>query len=112
VLAKRNLQKVYNTIPKSREWLIVSCVINAIGSILLGFYIFKGKKSKMIILENVSKMQKKTWMTFFIQGIYFVFYRVNTKWHFSIQLLFTNLRWTWIITCYSKNKIKMQTKLD
>jgi hypothetical protein len=37
-------------------------VINAIGSILLGFYIFKRKKSKMITLENVSKdhaMQKK-----------------------------------------------------
>jgi len=61
-LAKRNSQQVYNTIPKSREWLIINCVINAIRSILLGFYIFKGKKSKMITLENVSKdhaMQKK-----------------------------------------------------
>jgi len=61
-LAKRNSQQVYNTIPKSREWLIINCVINAIRSILLGFYIFKGKKSKMITLENVNKdhaMQKK-----------------------------------------------------
>jgi hypothetical protein len=42
--------------------VVVSCVINAIGSILLGFYIFKGKKSKMITLENVGKdhaIQKK-----------------------------------------------------
>jgi len=61
-LAKRNSQQVYNTIPKSREWLIINCVINAIRSILLGFYIFKGKKSKMITLENVNKdhaLQKK-----------------------------------------------------
>jgi hypothetical protein len=55
VLAKRNSQQVYNTIPKSRKWLIVSHVINVVGSILLGFYIFKGKKSKMITLGNVNK---------------------------------------------------------
>ncbi len=43
--------------------MIVSCVINVVGSILLGIYIFKGKKSKMITLKNVSKnhaMEKKT----------------------------------------------------
>jgi hypothetical protein len=28
---------VYNTIPKSREWLIINCVVNADGTTLQGF---------------------------------------------------------------------------
>jgi hypothetical protein len=31
VLAKWGSQKIYNTIFKSKEWLIVNCVVNAIG---------------------------------------------------------------------------------
>jgi hypothetical protein len=46
-------------------------------------------------------MQKKTCMIFFIQGIFFIFSKVNTMWNFSIQLLFVNPRWAWI-TCYSQ----------
>lgn len=37
-------QKFYNTIPKSKQCLIVNCVINALGKFLLTFYIFKGEK--------------------------------------------------------------------
>ncbi len=29
VLAKRGSHQVYNIIPRSREWLIVNCVVNA-----------------------------------------------------------------------------------
>jgi hypothetical protein len=43
MLAKRGSQQVYNTILKSRERMTVDCVVNAIGSILLNFYIFKGE---------------------------------------------------------------------
>jgi hypothetical protein len=33
---------VYNIIPKSREWMTVNYVVNAKGTTLLRFYIFKG----------------------------------------------------------------------
>jgi hypothetical protein len=50
VLAKRGSQQVYRTIPKSKEWMTVNCTVNAIGSVLLGFYIFKGER---IAFNNV-----------------------------------------------------------
>jgi hypothetical protein len=46
MLAKRGSQQVYNTIPKSREWMIINNVINVVGGILLGFYIFKFERSR------------------------------------------------------------------
>ncbi len=46
MLAKRGSQQVYNTIPKSGEWMIVNNVINVVGGILLGFYIFKFERSR------------------------------------------------------------------
>jgi hypothetical protein len=44
VLAKRRSQQVYSTISKSREWMIINYAINAVGGILLGFYIFQGER--------------------------------------------------------------------
>jgi hypothetical protein len=41
---------VYN-IPKSKEWLVVNCVKNAMMLILLGFYIFKGERLKNNYIE-------------------------------------------------------------
>jgi len=35
---------MYNTIFKSKEWLIVNCVVNATETSLLGFYIFRGER--------------------------------------------------------------------
>lgn len=70
---------------------------------------FQGKKIKDDYIRKCKQRPcnaKKTWMTFFIQGFFNFFYKVNKKWHFSIQLLFTNPRWTWIITCYSKKNKK------
>jgi hypothetical protein len=29
-------------IPKSKEWIIINCVVNVEGTTFLGFYIFKG----------------------------------------------------------------------
>jgi hypothetical protein len=37
VLAKRGSHQVYNTIPKSKEWLTIDCVVNATKTTLLGF---------------------------------------------------------------------------
>jgi hypothetical protein len=46
MLAKKGSQQVYITIPKSREWMTINYVVNAVGSILHGFYIFKGERIK------------------------------------------------------------------
>jgi hypothetical protein len=44
VLARRGSNVIYITIPKSQKWLIVNCVVNDDGGILLGFYIFRGER--------------------------------------------------------------------
>jgi hypothetical protein len=41
MLVKKGSQQIYNTIPKSREWMIVNCVVNAARGVLHSFYIFK-----------------------------------------------------------------------
>jgi len=43
-MARKRSNVVYNTIPKSRKWLIINCVVNVTRCVLLGFYIFKGEK--------------------------------------------------------------------
>jgi hypothetical protein len=62
---------VYNTIPKSREWLIINCVINAIRTSLPWFYIFRGKKIQDDYIQHYKTitymaMQLKTWMITFL----------------------------------------------
>jgi hypothetical protein len=64
VLAKRGSQQVYNTIPKSREWMIVNCAINAIRGIHHGFYIFKCERIREDYIQECKPrsymaMQKK-----------------------------------------------------
>jgi hypothetical protein len=65
MLAKRESQQVYNTIPKSREWMTIIYVVNATGGILLNFCIFKGEKIKEDYIQQCRPrscvaMQKKT----------------------------------------------------
>jgi hypothetical protein len=43
-MARKGLNIVCNTIPKSREWLTINCVVSVARGVLLGFYIFKGEK--------------------------------------------------------------------
>jgi len=43
-LVKKSSNVVYNTIPKSQEWLTINCVLNVARFILLRFYIFRGKR--------------------------------------------------------------------
>jgi hypothetical protein len=70
VLAKRGSNLVYNIIPKSWEWLIINCAINATSVILLRSYIFiderlKKDYIKLCKLRRCMVVQKKAWMTFF-----------------------------------------------
>jgi hypothetical protein len=44
VLAKWGSQKIYNTIFKSKEWLIANCVVNVIGQSIPHAYMFLGVK--------------------------------------------------------------------
>jgi len=43
VIAKRGSRNVPNILPKSREWITILCCVNAIGTSIPGFYLFKGK---------------------------------------------------------------------
>jgi hypothetical protein len=70
MLTKRGSQQVYNTIPKSKEWMIVNCAINAVGNIF-GFYIFKGERIRKDYIQQCMPgfhmaMQKKTWTTCYL----------------------------------------------
>ncbi len=43
-LAMQNSRDVYSTIPKSREWLTINCVVNVTGVALPTFHILKGSR--------------------------------------------------------------------
>ncbi len=50
---------MYNTIPKSRKWMTINCVINAKGITHLRFYIFKGDYIQLYKLGTYMAMQSK-----------------------------------------------------
>jgi hypothetical protein len=63
-MARKGSNVVYNTIPKSREWSTINCVMNVAKGVLLRFYIFKGEKLqdddiKFCKLGTCMLMQKK-----------------------------------------------------
>jgi hypothetical protein len=92
---------VYNTILKSRDWLMVNCVVNAIGTSLPRFYIFRGKRIRDDYIQHYKPitymvMQLKTWMITFLSRSFCLFQKVNTKWNIPYQYKFIHLRWTWI----------------
>ncbi len=71
VLARRGFNAIYNTIPKSQEWLIVNYTINATKGVLLSFYIFKGERLKYDYIRlckpgTCMTMQKRVWMIAFL----------------------------------------------
>jgi hypothetical protein len=55
VLTKRGSQQVYSTILKSKEWMIINCVINVVGGVLPRFYIFKDERIREDTFNNVSQ---------------------------------------------------------
>ncbi len=67
----KTFNAIYNTIPKSQEWLIVKYVINDVRGVLHGFYIFRGKRLKdhyiRLCKPNICMvMQNRAWMTTFM----------------------------------------------
>jgi hypothetical protein len=61
---------VYNTIPKSKEWLTINYIVNAVGMTLPRFYIFKGGKIQNDYIYFCKPrayivMQLKPWMIAF-----------------------------------------------
>lgn len=73
-MAERGPHMVYKTIPKSHEWSIVNCVINVVGTILLGIYNFRRKKlrnnyMKFWKLGTYMAMHTKAWMIKLIQKV-------------------------------------------
>ncbi len=80
VLAKRSSEQVYNTIPKSREWLYFNYIVNAVRTTFPRFYIFKGEKIWNDYLQlckprTYMVMQSKTWMTTFLFKEFFYFFK-------------------------------------
>jgi hypothetical protein len=72
---------VYNTIPKSKEWLTINYVVNAVRTTLPWFYIFKGERIQNEYIQFYKPriymaMQSKAWMTTFLfKKIIFLFYK-------------------------------------
>ncbi len=63
-MARKKSNVVYNTIPRSWEWLIINCVVKVIRGVLLGLKKFKGEKlqddyTKFCKLGTYMAMQKK-----------------------------------------------------
>jgi hypothetical protein len=85
VFAKKGSQQVYNTIPKSREWMIVNYAINAAGGVLPSFYIFKGERIgkdyiQQCKLKSCMAMQKKNMDDMlFVQTIFLFIYSISTR---------------------------------
>jgi len=52
VIAKRERRNVPKIFPKSREWITILSCVNAIGSSIPGFYLFKGKTQPKSYIQN------------------------------------------------------------
>jgi hypothetical protein len=71
---------VYNTVPKSKEWLTIKCIVNKIKTTLLRFYIFKRERIydeyiqfyKLIICMV---MQSKAWMITYLFKDFLSFFK-------------------------------------
>jgi hypothetical protein len=86
MLAKIGSQQVYNTIPKYKEWLIITYAINDAWGFLPRFYIFKGERIKGDCIRDCElgtciHAKKIMGDMFYVQFIY----EVNPYWHISIQ---------------------------
>jgi hypothetical protein len=86
MLAKIGSQQVYNTIPKYKEWLIITYAINDAWGFLPRFYIFKGERIKGDCIRDCElgtciHAKKIMGDMFYVQFIF----EVNPYWHISIQ---------------------------
>jgi hypothetical protein len=79
ILARKRSNAVYSTIPKSQEWLTINYVVNVIGGVLLGLYIFRGERLqndyiKLCKLRICMIMQKKIRMIYFLFKEFLTFF--------------------------------------
>ncbi len=106
-MARRGSWEVYNTIPKSWEWLTINYDVNVVGVVLLAFYIFKGSRMKKDYIKlctprSCMAMQKKIWMI--------AYFSTNCLLSFAnlYQGIFLNKSspfdygWPWI-TCHNRS---------
>jgi len=103
-LARQGSCDVYNTIPKSEEWILINCVSNAIGATLPTFYIFRGSRMK----ENhiLFKQGKKMDDNIPFERIVIFFQHIYTRGdHFSRELPSFNPKWAWV-THHNKTILK------
>jgi hypothetical protein len=114
VLAKWGSHDVYNTIPKSRKWLIVNCVVNVTRIV---FHIFKSSKiwkdyMKLCRPKTSMAMQKRTWTTtylfnqccFLLTYLYYVGFLEKIFWY----IVYFDSRQPWV-TWYIIKTIKQVT---
>jgi hypothetical protein len=71
VLAKKESRGVYSVIPDEKEWLSVLACVNAAGSSIPSFYIFRGLRFRRNYIKDCENgatmaMQQKTWMIGFL----------------------------------------------
>ena len=89
VISKRGCQNVPKNFPKCREWITILCCVNAIGTSILGFYLFKGKNQLKNYIQNCEPgacmvSHPHAWMTkeLFLSWIFHLFY-INTRRHLT-----------------------------
>jgi len=55
VISKRGSQNVPKILPKRREWITILCCVNAIGTSIPCFYLFKGKNQLENYIQNCER---------------------------------------------------------
>ena len=71
VIARRGARRVQSIVPNQREWLSVLVCINASGSAIPAFYIFRGRRFRQNYIEKCEAgatmaMQQRAWMTTYL----------------------------------------------
>ena len=71
IIARTGARQVHSIVPDQREWLSVLVCINATGSSISSFYIFKGKRFGANYIQRCESgatmaMQPRAWMTSYL----------------------------------------------
>ena len=71
VIARRGARRVHSIVPNQREWLSVLVCINAAGTSIPSFYIFRGRRFRQNYIEKCEAgatmaMQQRAWMTSYL----------------------------------------------
>ena len=71
MIAIRGARRVHSIVPNQREWLSVPVCINAAGTSIPSFYIFRGRHFRQNYIEKCEAgvtmaMQQQAWMTSYL----------------------------------------------